>query len=60
MEELIRQYIQGFRQAITEQGVAENDFDKVWTRLTEKLEPDHLESIALLNFHFFSCILLTY
>lgn len=44
MEELIKQYIQGFRQAITEQGLSDADFDKVWTRLTEKLEPDHVES----------------
>jgi translation initiation factor 3 subunit L len=46
MEELTKQYIQGFRQAISEQGISDADFDKVWTRLTEKLEPDHVESVT--------------
>lgn len=46
MEELTKQYIAGFRQAISEQGMTDTDFDKVWNRLTEKIEPDHIESLT--------------
>jgi hypothetical protein len=45
MEELTKQYIVAFKQAISEPGITDSDFEKVWTTLTEKIEPDHLESM---------------
>jgi hypothetical protein len=45
MEELTKQYVLAFKQAISEPGITDSDFEKVWVSLTEKIEPDHLEGV---------------